>query len=750
MKKSQNNLTPGEIAKKYHNQQLKKNKKLQKPEKFHIGYVRTPTVYQMEVNECGAASLSMILSYYGKYVPLEELRVETGVSRNGCNAKHIYSAAEHYKLDVTASRRPLDKMLLKNKIPCMLHWNYSHFVVFEGKKFGKYYINDPAEGRRSLTYDELKEGYSETVMEFTPSSDFTKSKKPPSILGFIKKSLEGQEKTLQALFFIGLALIIPGLLTPVYSQVFVDDILVSGEISWMKWLLMFMILTAVFSSYFTYLNSKISMLLRSKMSLISTDKMISHMFRLPMVFFEQRYAGDLVSRVYNNMAVSSFLSGELVNVLISVVTGLIYLVIMLLYSPKLSLIAVVFSLLSSAVTILISTKIRAMTMKYGIDNGKLMGSLYNGLSSTASLKSVGAEGEYVARLLGYYADVSNNDQKLAKIQAILNIIPQSIGYINTVALLIFGSQEVINGNLTPGMLMSFSGFLAAFSSPFETIVSFARSIQQVKNDMMRVDDIMKYKEEDRYNNVKDEEVMGRKLRGEVSLENIAFAYGKLDELFIKNFNFKIQSGQSIALVGSSGCGKSTITKMISGLYEPWEGSILFDDVEIERIPEEVINSSVAVVTQNISIFDGTIFDNIRCWNNAITHEEVIAAAKDACLHDDITKKFGGYGFKLKENGSNISGGQRQRIEIAKALAGNPTILILDEATSALDAEIEKKIFDNIKRRHCTCIMVAQRLSTIRDCDEIIVMKHGRIEQRGTHEELISKAGLYRTLISEAM
>ncbi|MCR5734849.1 MAG: NHLP family bacteriocin export ABC transporter peptidase/permease/ATPase subunit [Lachnospiraceae bacterium] len=714
-----------------------------------MGYAKTPTVYQMEVNECGAASLSMILQYYGRYVPLEELRVETGVSRNGCNAKNIYLAAEKYNLEVTASERDLQKMLAKNKPPCMLHWNYSHFVVFEGKKGKYYYINDPAQGRRKLTLNELEEGYSGTVLAFKPTSKFVISRKKRTLFAFVMRRLEGQHKTLQALLLIGIALIIPGVLTPVFSQVFLDNILSQHEITWTKWLLLIMIVTALFSAYFNWLNSKLSLLLRTKTSLITTDGMIAHMLRLPMVFFEQRYAGDLVSRVYNNMAVSTFLSGSLISVVISLITSVIYLILMIGYSAKLSLIAVVFSIGSMLIAIRVSSKIRTMTMKYGIDGGKLQGALYNGLSSSASLKAVGAEGEYVGRLMGYYAEVNINDQKLGKTQAMLDVIPQSIGFVNTVIMLIFGSLEVIKGDMTPGMLLCFNGFMSSFSAPFDNIVSFVRSMQQVKNDMMRVDDIMNYKEEHRYNNVKDEEMEGRKLRGEVLMENVSFGYNKMEPALITGFNLKAESGQSIALVGTSGCGKSTVSKLLSGLYEQWGGRILFDGTRIEQITAEVVTSSISVVTQQISLFEGSIYDNISGWNAGITQEMIIQAAKDACVHDDIVKKPGGYGYMLRENGSNISGGQRQRLEIAKALATNPTVLIMDEATSSLDSATEKIILDNIKRRHCTCIVVAQRLSTIRDCDEIIVMEHGRIRERGTHEKLISYPGVYKRLISES-
>lgn len=736
-------LTPEEIAKKYH----KQNEQARKKHSF--GYVKTPTEYQMEVSECGAASLSMILQYNGRYEPLEKLRVETGVSRNGCNAKNIYIAGEKYGFKVTASSRNVDKLLEKNQPPCMLHWNFSHFVVFEGIKHDKYILNDPQYGRRKLTREEFEEGYSGTVLQFEKTEKFVKGGTKRSLLSFVKKRLVGQEKTLWALLLIGIALILPGVLNPIYSQVFVDEIIVESRFTWMKWLLLMMGLTIIFDSYFSYLSAKLTLLLRTKTSLLTTDSMIGHMLRLPMEFYEQRYAGDLVGRVYNNIAVSSFVSGQLVGVIVSLLTSAVYLAIMLAYSPYMALVGLAFSVFSCTVAIFASKKIVAMTLKFGMDTGKLYGTLYNGLASVSSLKAVGAEGEYVGRLLGYYAEVNNNDQKLGRLQTTLDTLPSVISAINTVALLVIGSRLVVEGDLTPGGIMAFTGFLGSFSSPFSSLVSFVRSMQQVKNDMVRVEDIMNYPEEDNYTSPKEEKMEGARLTGNIDIDDVSFSYGKLDKPFIKDFTFHIQSGQSVALVGNSGCGKSTVAKMLSCLYRPWSGKIMFDGVELSEIPRETINCSVAVVTQNISLFEGSIYDNITTWNKAVKREDVIQAAKDACIYDEIMKKKGGFDYVLKENGSNISGGQRQRVEIAKALALNPTILILDEATSALDVGTEKEILDNIRRRRCTMVIVAQRLSTIRDCDEILLMERGVIKERGTHEQLLEKNGKYAALIADS-
>lgn len=710
------------------------------------GRVKTPAVFQMEVSECGAASLAMILQYYGKYVPLEELRVETGVSRNGCNAKNICLAAQKYGLETTGSLRDLDRMVKKAKLPCMLHWNASHFVVFEGMHRGKYYINDPAQGRRILGRKEMEEAYSGVVLTMTPGEDFVKSKNKRTLVGFGLRRLHTERRTLLSLFLMGICLIAPGILSSVFPQIFLDEILADGVYSWMDGLLLLMIFTALFKGYFYYLKEKTQLLLQGKLTLLSSDEMLSHMLRLPMNFFEQRFAGDLVQRVSSNAAVCNFLAGKLVGLAISLITSLVYLLLMLQYSVPMTLVAVAFMALTMGMIWLSADKIAVRTQKYGQDLGKLVGNLYCGLTVSDSIKAAGAENEYAGKLLGYYAMVNASDQELETIQKKLEVIPSGLELLNRILLLLMGSTLVIQGNLSTGMVVAFTGFLASFSQPFTDVVDFIRSIGQVKNDMGRVEDIMKYPEQ----TVAPEQTAvvfsNGRLRGEIELRDISYAYGKLDKPFIRKFSCHIEPGKSVALVGASGSGKSTVAKMISSLYQPWSGEILFDGIPAAQVPEKVLHASICVVSQNVALFKGSIYDNITLWNSLIRQEDVILAAKDACIHEEITMKPAAYDYQINESAGNLSGGQRQRIEIAKALAARPSILVLDEATSALDTVTEKAILDNIRKRHCTCVIVAQRLSTIRDCDEIIVMDKGKIAERGTHAQLIAMHGKYEKMV----
>lgn len=709
-------------------------------------YAKTPTIYQMEATECGAASLSMVFAFFGKNIPLEQMRIETGVSRDGCNAGNIMRCAKKYGLDCHGYRKE-PAALKELQPPCIIHWNFNHFVVFEGFKGRHAYINDPAIGRRKLTWEELDDSFTGIVLTFAKTDAFTKEKKKHTMISFVKHRLQGQYSTLFRLLFVGLLLVFPGLLFPVLSQVFMDDVLVGGNTSWFTKLILFMCATIMLQAVLTIYRNTVLVKLQKKMVLLSAREFLYNMFRLPISFFDQRYVGDLSGRVGNNANISVFLAGELAETVLNIFVAVFYLILLLIYSPLLTVIAVSTVAVNLIVVKITSDMLSNASIKLQQDSGKLAGAVCAGLSITSTLKASGAENEYVGRILGYNAKMICTEQKLSKTQQVINAIPDAVKMFGDVLILIVGGLIVINGNMTVGMLIAFTTLFGSFSEPVDALVGFVKNIQTTKADINRVEDIIKYPLDEKFDSSISKNQMKTKLDGSVELNGIAFGYSKLKPPIVEDFSFQIDCGSSIAFVGSSGCGKSTVSKIVSGLYQPWQGQLLFDGIPAEEIPNEVLNASVSTVSQNITLFSGTIRDNLTMWNSSISESDMIAAAKDACIHDIISQKPGAYDYKLTEGASNLSGGQRQRLEIARALATNPTVLIMDEATSALDPVVEKKILDNIKRRGCTCVIVAHRLSAIRDCDQILVMNHGKIVERGSHDELAGADGYYKRFIS---
>lgn len=710
-------------------------------------YKKTPTILQMEATECGAASLSMIMAFHGKHITLEQMRIETAVSRDGINAAEIMRAAKRMGLECHGYRKEPEKLKTMD-MPCIIHWNFDHFVVLEGFKGKNVYINDPAVGRRKLSWEEYDQGFTGVVLTFKRTENFVREKKKSTVIPFVIVRLKNHIPVILKLIYIGLLLVFPGMVLPTLSQIFIDDILAAGYTDWLIRFLLFMGGCLLLKEGLSYYRSVILIKLKNKMTLISGYRFLSHMIKLPIAFFDQRYAGDLVSRMDNNNDINDFLAGSFAETILNIFVALFYLVILLIYSPLLTGIGLCSIIISTGVAVFANKVVANATIKLQMAGGKLYGALCAGLNITDTIKSAGVEMEYSNRLIGHQAVSASQEQKLKRFQQVIGAIPSSTSQICDVLILFFGALMVIRGSFTPGTLIAFNALFDCFQDPIDKLIGFFEGLQTVKSNIYRVDDIEKYPPDPMTNDRKTENMSIGKLSGRIELKNISFGYSIQKPPTVSNFEFKLKSGDSIAFVGPSGCGKSTISKVISGLYHPWTGQILFDGIPMENIPDSILHASIATVSQNISLFSGTVRDNLTMWNTAIPEEDIITAAKDACIHDFIMQQPGGYDYRLKEGASNLSGGQRQRIEIARALVGNPSILIMDEATSALDPIVEKQIVDNLNKRGCTCIIVAHRLSTIRDCSQIVVMQNGKIIQHGTHETLINEDGFYKRFIQD--
>lgn len=710
---------------------------------------KTPTVLQMEMVECGAAALSIILSYYGKFVPLEELRVACGVSRDGSKASNVVKAARSYGLAAKGFRNePQD--LKKIRMPAILFWEFNHFVVIEGFHRGKVYINDPAKGPLTITEEELDNKFTGIVLTFEPAPGFKKSVYRPSIYRSLLKRLRGLKSGLAAIIILGLFLVIPGILLPVFTRVFVDDILLAGNSDWFLPLIIGMAITFIAQGALIWTRQYYLLQLETRMAISGSGKFLWHVLRLPTEFYYQRMAGVITRRVQNNDFVAALLTGQLATAFLDFIVIIFFFVVMLFYDPILSLLTVFFALINLVVLKQMGRKRSDDSKKLIQEQSHIFGVTMNGLQMIETIKATGQEDDFFARWAGTQANLVETEQELGRSSQVLLALPQLLMSLSVGTILIVGGYRVIEGMLTVGMLVAFQGLMLNFMDPVKRIVNMGKMIQEVEADMSQLDDVMNHSLDPELEAAEGSgnfDKLGAKLSGKVELKNLTFGYSRFEEPLIKDFNLSLNAGSRVALVGPSGSGKSTVARLVAGLFSPWEGEIIFDHISRENIPRSVLNSSIAIVDQNISMLEGTIKENITLWNEIIPEISVFRAARDAGIDEVIARKAGGYDSNLQEGGKNFSGGERQRLDLARALSVDPTILILDEATSALDPLTEKAIDENIRRRGCTCIIVAHRLSTIRDCDEIIVLDRGEIVQRGTHEYLLEKGGLYADLIS---
>ncbi|HEX8359929.1 MAG TPA: NHLP family bacteriocin export ABC transporter peptidase/permease/ATPase subunit [Longimicrobium sp.] len=709
---------------------------------------RVPTILQMEALECGAASLAMVLARFRRFVPLEELRTACGVSRDGSKASNMLKAARGYGLDAKGFRKE-PAQLRSMRMPVIVHWNFNHFVVVEGFRGDRVYLNDPAQGPYAVSAAEFDQAFTGVVLTFERTAAFAPGGSRRGILGTLLPRLAGSYLGLLFVVLAGLALVVPGIVAPTYARVFVDDVLVKGFGEWLRPLLILMGITAVVQAGLTWLQRRYLLRLETKLALTTSAAFFWHVLRLPVGFFAARHAGDIGSRVAISDRVARLLSGELATTLLSMLLIAFYAALMIQYDVVLTLVSVGVVAVNMAALKVVARRREELSQRLMQDQGKLVGAAMGGLQTIETLKATGSEQDFFARWAGYQAKVVNGGQQLTLTTHLLNSVPPLLQSINVAVILGVGGMRVMDGHLSMGMLVAFQALMLAFVAPVNRMVNLGGTLQEARGDLNHLDDVFGAERDPHatVDEVGEGEVV--KLSGRLELRDVSFGYSPLDPPLIAGLTLSLRPGSRVALVGGSGCGKSTIARLVSGLYAPWGGEILFDGRPRSGVPRHVMANSVAVVDQEIFLFEGTFRDNLTLWDSSIPESDVLEAARDACIHEDIVARPDGYSSMLEEGGRNLSGGQRQRLEIARALAGNPAVLVLDEATSALDSQTEMTIDDNIRRRGCTCLIVAHRLSTIRDCDEIIVLARGRIVQRGTHEQLIAADGLYRRLIAAA-
>lgn len=712
------------------------------------GRAKVPVIMQLEALECGAASLAMLMAYYGKWVPLEQVRADCGVSRDGSKAKNILVAARSYGFNAKGYSCSIKALKTKTKFPCIIHWNFSHFVVLDGFRGNTVYLNDPARGEIKVSMEELDRAFTGICLEIFPAADFKPSGKRKSTLEFAKLRLQGAGEAVAFLMISSIIGYLFCVINPFFSKFFMDRLLTGENENLLVPFIGIMLIFALAQVAVAWIQAIYSYKINGKMAMIGSSSYMWKILRMPMVFFSQRLGGDLLQRQNSNSTIASTLVNTFTPLLLNTIMMFFYLFVMIRYSLVLTIVGVVTIIINLFLSKVISDKRINITRVQMRDMGKLDSATVSGIQMVETIKASGAENGFFVKWAGYQASVNNQTVNYTVLDQFLGMLPSLFLMIANSAVLVLGVWLVMQGQFTLGAIMTFQGFLASFMSPAMMLINAGQTIQEMRTEMERVDDVMQYPDDEMFSDDPvSEDKYYSKLGGKVEIKNLSFGYSTLEAPLIEDFSMTLNPGSRVAFVGTSGCGKSTLSKLISGLYKPWSGEILFDGKNIKEIDRTVFTSSVAVVDQDIVMFEDSIDNNIRMWNESLKDFEVLLAAKDAQIFNDIMERDGGFDGKITEGGKDLSGGQRQRLEIARVLAQDPSIIIMDEATSALDAKTEFEVVKAIKNRGITCIIIAHRLSTIRDCDEIIMLDKGKVVERGTHDELYAKGGAYAELVA---
>lgn len=718
---------------------LKKNRK------------KTPSQFQMEVVECGAVCLYMIMGYYKRFIPLEQLRIDCGVSRDGCEAINLIQAAGIHGFDAEGYRIHVDEFDTIN-FPCIAFWHFNHFVVVEGYSDQYFYINDPAYGHRRTEREDFIREYSGVILEFTPNQNFKPEGSPPNIYNQLLTRLSDQKMALAYVFLVGLALTILGLAAPIFGKIFVDVFLIDHTQSVLKILIFGILFTSILRIILSFLSNHYLAKLENKLNILFSEKILWKVLRLPLIFFSQRSMGDIISRIQSIRGISNFIGNVYIDGVLSAILIVIYLGLLLFYDKDLSLIIIFIACLNVGIFYFISSVKKEKSLLCAVDYGNYISQCFSSLRIIESIKASGAEQNTFKKNIGLQVKVSNAIHDLAEKTILISGVPIFLNALSQVTIIIIGTLKIMNGDMTVGTLVAIQSIAANLMMPLNNLINISSKIQEMVGKMAKLDDVLEHKLEEKVNlsHFSQSEHLAKedkvKLVGYIEIKGLTFGYNSLQPPCIDELNLIIYPGEHVAFIGSSGSGKSTLSHLIANLYHPWHGTIDIDGLNINHINKMVFANSLVLVQQNNSFFHGTIKDNLTMWDQTISFEKIVLGAKEAYIHDEISSRQNGYETILSENGANFSGGERQRIELARAIIANPSILILDEATSELDPIVENQIYDSIRKIGCTTIIIAHRLDTIINADKIIVLDKGQIVQIGTHSELISKPGLYLELM----
>lgn len=716
--------------------------------------VAVPLILQIEAAECGAASLTMVLSYFGRWVSLEQVRQDCGVSRDGSKASNILKAAKSYGMSAKGYRKEPDQ-LGGIPMPAIIHWNFNHFVVLEGIEKAHVAIADPASGRRRIPIEEFNEAFTGVVLAMEPGPDFTRGGTKPQPMLQLLEQLRTSRNAAALVALFSLALVVPGLIVPSLSKLFIDKVMLQGFQSWVQPLCLGLAAAALAEAGIIWLQQRYLVRIEAKLSVVLSSRVLTRLMEQSLAFIGQRFPGELAGRVEAADNVAALLSGQVASTAFNLIAVVIYGGAMLLFDASVAMVAFLVPAINLAIMRLVSTRMRDLNSRVAMDAGKLMGRTVSALSGLETIKVSGAEGDVFSQWSGQHARLMASVQSLSVQNAIVGAVPGLLSAFGMVAVLSLGGLRVIYGEMTLGTLVAVMALMSSFIGPLNGLMDIFQHVQHAIGDLNRLSDLMSKTDVEQANEkaaampaapAAPAILSSRLLSGRLELRNLSFGFSRTDPPLIRDFSLSLEPGMRVALVGGSGSGKSTVGRMVAGLLHPWSGEVLFDGVPRAAIPLRAFASSVSYVDQDVFLFEGTIRDNLTLWDPTVPEANIVEALKDAEIHADVIARDGRYDAAVTEGGLNFSGGQRQRLEIARALLPYPSVLILDEATAALDPIIEQRIDLAVRRRGCTCLIIAHRLSAIRDADEIIVLRKGSIVERGNHDTLLAAGSVYASLV----
>jgi ATP-binding cassette subfamily B protein len=701
---------------------------------------RVPFVQQLTATECGPACLAMVLGFAGKQVSMEQVRDACGVSRDGVSARALLEAASLLGLRGRAVKAEVDQLHLLPAGSTILHWEFQHFVVLARVDASGAEIVDPAVGRRRVTNAELHAAFTGVALALEPSELFVPGRRPGTLWPAVR-ALARDSGLLPRILVLSLLLQLFALALPVLTGQVIDRVIPRGDLQLLVVLLAGMAVLVAFRSATVFLRGHLLMHLRTVLDARLTLGFLDHLVSLPHRFFQSRGAGDLMMRLNSNSIIREHLTGAALSGALDGLLVVVYVAILLLANRAMAAAALAAGILDVAVFWFSRRRQRELLGRELAVAARAQSYEAEMFSAMETIKACGSE----QRAVGFWSNlfVDQLNVKLARdgLGVTTEALATGVRALGPLAVLGIGAWQVLDRQLSVGAMLALAAVAAGFLEPLANLVQTMTSLELARAYLDRVNDVLQAEPEQT-----GDRRIARPLNGRIELSQVSFRYDRRAPLAVRQVDLRIEPGQFVAIVGRSGSGKTTLANLLLGLCPPSEGRVLFDGVDLAELDLRSVRQQMGVVNQSFALFGSTIRENIAMLDPTATLDEVVAAARLACIHDEIEEMPMGYETVLLDRGSAISGGQRQRLALARALLRRPPVLLLDEATSALDAVTEQQVQRSLQAQRCTRVVIAHRLSTVKDADLILVMDEGRIVEAGAHDQLLARAGVYADLV----